>query len=153
MKVVKKVVKAALCAHREKLIEKYALNRADRRVADFKSIERAVKQQYQVRTKVFYIEEQYKDMFVDKDSTRGFYSTIRDYAVVFVNNNFKANVTTLCHELTHAYQNHYMHDQYIISTKALKRKEVSYWNAWHEVHARQQAEEMCEYFLGYDIAM
>lgn len=155
MNVVKNIVenteKLFQAVNRQVFIDKYALPRTNKKVATLKAIERSIKKIYNIDTKVIYVSEKHKHLLI-KDSTKGYYHTSKDCAVIFINNNYRDNVTTLCHELTHAYQNYHMHDQYIKSTKALHDKKVTYAKAWHEVHARQQAKKMCSYFLDQYVA-
>ena len=66
----------------------------------------------------------------------------------YLNKDYKANIKTLCHELTHSYQHTHNTERYLKSCEALREGRVLYRNAWHEVDARQQAEIMCEYYYG-----
>lgn len=132
--------------NRRNFIEMYALSNDNKKVQKLRKIERLAKRIYKVNTKVIYVDIKFKKLLI-RDSVRGYYNSKDNYAVVFVNNDYRANVTTLCHELTHAYQNIYMNKEYIKSTKDLKEGRVTYAKAWHEVHAREQAAEMCTYFL------
>lgn len=144
VKETMKTVRKTFC--RVVLAKNYALPRTNKKVAALRSIERKIKRYYKVNTEVIYISEADKATLMS-DNINGYYIAKKDFAVVFVTDEYEANVRTLCHELTHAYQNYYMHDQYEKSTTDLFLKKVTYAKAWHEVHARKQAKEMCEYFL------
>lgn len=146
MKILKDTMKIVKAVNRKVLAEKFALPETNKKVATLRAIEKSIKEFYCIDTKVIYISEKHKSLF-SEDRTKGFYSASGDCAVVFINNSYKGNVTTLCHELTHAYQNKHMHSKYIASTKALREGRVSYSKAWHEVHAKTEASSMCNYFL------
>lgn len=150
-KRIKTIIKAYKGAKRQTLAEKL-----HQEIPELRAIEKAIRKYYKVSSTVYYVNEEYKDAFQKKEYVNGFYNTKGDYAIVFIDDNYNyiKHVTTLCHEMTHAYQNYYMNDEYKASCKALHNKEVTYEEAWHEVHAKEQAEEMCEYFLGYyDVAI
>lgn len=151
MKILKDTMKIVKAVNRKVLAEKFALPEINKKVATLRAIEKSIKEYYNVDTKVIYISEKHKHLF-SEDRTKGFYSASGDCAVVFINNSYKGNVTTLCHELTHAYQNKYMNAEYKASTKALHEGKVSYAKAWHEVHAKEEANAMCGYFLNKRVA-
>lgn len=146
MNLVENIANILKIVNRKSFINAYALPQTNKKVAKLREVERVVKDSYKIDTKVIYISSKHKKLLIN-DAVRGYYNTKDDYAVVFVNDDYKQNVNTLCHELTHAYQNKHMHSKYIASTKALKEGRVSYAKAWHEVHAKTEANIMCNYFL------
>lgn len=146
MDVVKNVANILQIINRKNFIDLYSLSNNDSRVNKLKSIEKTIKRTYKISTRVVYVDAKYKKLLIDT-KVKGYYNAKEDYAVVFVNNKCQQVIETLCHELTHAYQNKHMHSKYIASTKALREGRVSYSKAWHEVHAKTEASSMCNYFL------
>lgn len=151
MNVVKNVANILKLINRKGFISKYALPHTNKKVMQLKKIEDAVKHHYNINTNVIYVSIKHKSLLVD-ERTKGYYSTYDDCAVIFIGDDYKRDVTTLCHELTHAYQNIHMNSEYKKSTRALHEGKVTYAKAWHEVHARTEASIMCEYFLNKRVA-
>lgn len=154
-KRIEKMIENNKFARRRKMAEKLALPATSRKIAKLKAIEAAVRKYYKVNTKVYYISEEYREKFDKDEDTYGFYNN-EGYAVIFIGKtcNYVKQVETLCHEMTHAYQHKYNRKKFIDSCIALDRGQVSYEEAWHEADARQQAAEMCEYFLySYSVAI
>lgn len=141
------IVETLKTVNRRGFIDLYELPNTDKRVRRLRRIERETKRIYNIDTRVIYIDSKYKKLLI-KDSVRGYYNTKNNYAVIFVTEDYKQNVKTLCHELTHAYQSMYMSEAYTKSMEELKQGKTTYKKAWHEVHARTEASAMCNYFLG-----
>ena len=138
--LVKKTVKNIVVGN-------FTMSSDDRRVRHLMKVERAFKKAYNVDTEVKYIDAKYKE-YVTRPTVNGYHNGNKGHIVVFVDGNLKKNTVTLLHELTHAYQKKYMFRQFNASRIALANNEVSYRDAWHEVHARHCADILALGYIG-----
>lgn len=120
-------------------IETLALSDDNKYVKELKKTERKFKRAYKLDTRVVYIDVKHKELITDPNN-RGLYNRGAKCAIVFIDGNLERNKRTLLHELTHGYQDRYMHKKYIASVIALKEKKVKYEDSWHEEHARHCAD-------------
>ena len=107
-------------------------------VRELKVVERAFKRAYKVDVEVRYVDAQYRELY-KKKTVNGYYVSKRDVVVVFINGDTQRNKETLLHELTHAYQAQYMTKKFETSVRQKAQGKVSYWDSWHETHARHCA--------------
>lgn len=133
------------------LVDKYSLDRTDKRVRHLSKIEKAFKKAYGVDTDVLYVDAKDKALIKSK-KTNGYYHNIRKHIVVFLTNDIEANTRTLLHELTHAYQAKHMTAKYNASKRERLEGKVNYINSWHERHARSCADKLMSYGFTIDIS-
>lgn len=145
--MINKIVKTVRTINKNVVLKDFAIAESNGRVKKMRQIERMIKRVYNIKPEVIYVDEKHKALF-HKSSVKGAYTTDRNRVVVYLNKDYKANIKTLCHELTHSYQHTHNTERYLKSCEALREGRVLYRNAWHEVDARQQAEIMCEYYYG-----
>lgn len=143
--MINKIVKTIRQVNKNTILKDLAIDESNGRVKQMRAIEKIVKETYKINPEVVYIDEKFKPLF-HKSSIKGSYTSTKDMVIVYLNSNYKANLTTLCHELTHSYQHTYLTAKYNKSCKDLKEGRVSYKNAWHEVNAKQQASMMSDYY-------
>lgn len=120
-------------------IETLGLSDNNLYVKELRKIERKFKRAYKLDTRVVYVDVKHRFLITDP-THRGLYNRGAKCAIVFIDGNLKNNKRTLLHELTHGYQDKYIHRKYISSVQALKEERVTYKDSWHEKHARHCAD-------------
>ncbi len=143
--MINKLVNTIRQVNKNTILKDLAIDESNGRVKRMRAIEKIIKDTYKIDPEVVYIDERYKPLF-HKSSIKGSYTSAKHMVIVYLNNDYRANLNTLCHELTHSYQHTHLTKQYEKSCKDLKEGRVSYKNAWHEVDARQQAAMMSSYY-------
>ena len=126
------------------VLEVGTLNRSNKEIAQLIKVEGAFKRAYRVDAEVKYVDAKYRNYI--RPNVRGYHSGKNNMIVVFVDGNTRRNAETLLHELTHAYQNKYMHKQLKKSKMLLNNNMVTYRDAWHEEHARHCAKLLINTF-------
>ena len=147
--MIKTIVKKVKAEYKKEYIKRYALQRNIPKIKVLKKVEREIRNDLGVHPQVVYVDAKHKLLF-DRKGVNGCYGKANNIVIVYITDDFKKNLRTLCHEITHAYQYHYNTKKYLTSVKAYRSGKVSYRNAWHEVDAREKAESMVGYY--YDIA-
>lgn len=139
--MIKTIIKKLRAEYKKEYIKRYALQRNVHKIKVLKKVERKIKNDLGVYPDVVYVDVKYKPLF-DRKGVNGCYGKANNIIIVYITNEFKKNLRTLCHEIVHAHQYHYNTKQYLSSVRAYRSGKVSYKNAWHEVDAREKAQNM-----------
>lgn len=126
--------------------EYMTLGSDNKKVAYLKKMERAFKRAYKINVQVKYIDIKHSKSMTGKSTIKGYHRGGDSVVVVFVSDSKMKDTKTLFHELTHAYQYQKMTSKFKASRQQLKDNKVSYYNSWHERHARHCAELLVNSF-------
>ncbi|MEG1494696.1 MAG: hypothetical protein RR406_00130 [Bacilli bacterium] len=127
------------------LVKQYEMDRKECKV--FRRTATCIKKDLKLDTEIIFVNSKDKKNFTSPN-INGIYNDLTKRIIIFIDNKRSIDdiVYTIIHELTHAYQDKYMHDKYKKSLKELRSKKVSYKNSWHEKHANETAKRLsCNY--------
>ena len=126
------------------------LSEDNKHVVRLRKIEKAFKKAYKIRVEVRYINAKHKESMTGSKTKAGYHRASDSLIIVFVCGNKRKDDTTLFHELTHAFQNQKMKEQYRESKRQYIAGITTYTTCWHERHARHCADLLAK---TYDLTL